>query len=107
MFVTSQGNAHSRFRRALQTGNLLLIRAAAAELPRIALGDAAAILLVIEERDPDAYERAALRWLARFCQEARNVGLEDVATAAAALENCPSQPRATRSPHSALASASA
>jgi hypothetical protein len=87
MFVTSQGGATARFRRALQTGNLLLIRAAAAELPRIGLGDAAAILLVIEQRARETFERAALRWLARLCQESRRVCLEDAAVAA--LEQLP------------------
>jgi hypothetical protein len=89
MFVTSQGGATARFRRALQTGNLLLIRAAAAELPRIGLGDAAAILLVIEQRAPETFERAALRWLARLCQESRRVCLEDAAVVAAALAQLP------------------
>ena len=32
--MTSQGGAYKRFRRALDTGNLLLIRTAAAELPQ-------------------------------------------------------------------------
>jgi hypothetical protein len=32
--MTSQGNPWSRFQRALTTGNLTLVRAAAAELPR-------------------------------------------------------------------------
>jgi hypothetical protein len=38
--VTSRGSAYARFRRALKTGNLTLIRNAAAELPRVDLGDA-------------------------------------------------------------------
>jgi hypothetical protein len=33
--VTSQGSAYARFRRALNSGNLTLIRNAAAELPRV------------------------------------------------------------------------
>jgi hypothetical protein len=40
MFVTSQGSAYARFRRALKTGNINVIRGAAAELPRVDLGDA-------------------------------------------------------------------
>src|SRR5207248_6084592 len=35
MFVTSDGNPYSRFRRALETGNEALVTAAALELPRI------------------------------------------------------------------------
>jgi hypothetical protein len=41
--MTSQGSAYSRFKRALATGNPLLIRSTAAELPRIELADALAI----------------------------------------------------------------
>jgi hypothetical protein len=33
--MTSQGSPYARFRRALKTRNLTIIRAAAAELPRI------------------------------------------------------------------------
>jgi hypothetical protein len=40
VFVTSEGHAYSRFQRALLTGNLNLIEAAAAELPRVGLDDA-------------------------------------------------------------------
>jgi hypothetical protein len=45
VFVTSQGSAHARFRRALATGNPLLVRAAAAELGSISLADALSICL--------------------------------------------------------------
>lgn len=44
MFVTSQGNPYSRFQRALETRNLTIIEAAAAELPTIKLDDALVIL---------------------------------------------------------------
>ena len=65
--MTSQGSAYARFRRALNTGNLTLIRNAAAELPRVDLGDALAICVAISQAEPERFERAALRWLARFC----------------------------------------
>jgi hypothetical protein len=43
--VTSQGSPYTRFDRALKTGNLNIIRAAAAELPRPPdLGDALKIV---------------------------------------------------------------
>jgi hypothetical protein len=44
VFVTSQGSAHARFRRALATRNPLLVRVAAAELGSISLADALSIL---------------------------------------------------------------
>jgi len=44
--VTWQGSADARIRRALATGNPLLVRAAAAELGTISLADALSICLV-------------------------------------------------------------
>lgn len=38
--MSSQGNAYARFRRALLTGNLTIIDAAARELPQVGTGDA-------------------------------------------------------------------
>src|SRR5215208_4558910 len=88
--MTSQGDPWSRFQRALTTGNLTLVRAAAAELPRIGVAEAAAMLLVIERADPETYPRAALRWLAMLCEERQSsIDLLGVAQAAAALDALP------------------
>jgi hypothetical protein len=91
--VSIKGNSYARFRRAIDTGNLLLIRGAAAELPQVELHDALAILPVIAEKEPAKYERAACRWLARFALE-RRVGLEEIGAALAALERLPEHPPA-------------
>jgi hypothetical protein len=40
--MASQGSPYGRFQRALKTGNLQIIRSAAAELPSVDLGDALA-----------------------------------------------------------------
>ena len=66
----------SNNRRALKTGNLTLIRNAAAELPRVDLGDALAVCVAIRHAEPERFERAALRWLARFCLERREATLD-------------------------------
>src|SRR5215217_1435650 len=90
--MTSQGNPYSRFRRAVATGNLALVRATAAELPRIGVAEAAAMLLVIERAAPESYQRAALRWLAMLCNERRaRVDLAAISEAAAALNELPQQ----------------
>jgi hypothetical protein len=89
MFVTSDGNPYSRFRRALQTGNEALVTAAALELPRIALDDALRICLVLRGGDPERYERAAVRWLGRFALEASDVTIDDLRLAANALDTLP------------------
>src|SRR3954453_4055402 len=62
-FVSVRGSPYARFQRALETGNLTLIRGAAAELPRVSLDDALRVCLVIGEREPQAFDRAARRWL--------------------------------------------
>jgi hypothetical protein len=89
--MTSQGNPYSRFQRALASGNVTLVRAAAAELPRVGVAEAAAMLLVIESAAPETYQRAALRWLAMICEERSSIDLLGVAQAAAALDALPSR----------------
>jgi hypothetical protein len=76
--VTSQGHAYARFRRAVDTGNLRMIRAAALELPRVGLPDALEIVLALGREGDRDYERACLRWLGRFCLEAKRATREDV-----------------------------
>ena len=94
--MTASGSPYARFQRALATGNLNVIRTAAAELPRIGVAEAAAILLVIQRADPGQYERAAIRWLGRLCLERTSVDLGDLSRAAAALDALPEQPEAAR-----------
>src|SRR3954452_7344388 len=79
------GSPYSRFRRALKTGNLTIIRAAAAELPVIRLDDALQVCVLLRDREPERYERAAVRWLGRYCVERPDVTLDDVDQARAAF----------------------
>ncbi|WP_372788704.1 hypothetical protein [Paraconexibacter sp.] len=83
--MTSSGSAYARFRRALQTGNLTLVRTAAAELPAVSLDDALHVCVLLRDREPDRYERAAVRWIARFCVERVEVSIEDVDQASKAF----------------------
>jgi len=92
MFVTSDGHAYTRFKRALGTGNLTLVRAAAAELPRVGLADALEVCLLLRDEAGDRFERAAVRWLGRFALEGREVTLEAIQAAAAALDALPTRP---------------
>jgi hypothetical protein len=78
------GSPYPRFQRALKTGNLNLIRAAAAELPRVDLADALAVCMAIRQAEPERFERAALRWLARYAVE-RAANVADVRAAADAF----------------------
>jgi hypothetical protein len=94
--MTASGSPYARFQRALATGNVDVVRMAAAELPRIGVAEAAAILLVIQRSDPGQYERAAIRWLGRLCLERTGVDLVDLSRAAAALDELPERPDAAR-----------
>jgi hypothetical protein len=89
--VTSQGSPYARFKRALATGDLDVIRLAAAELPRVRLDDALRICILLAT-DPERYERAAARWLGRFCLEAKTATLDDVDVALTALQELPELP---------------
>jgi hypothetical protein len=73
--VTSEGSPYARFRRALETGNEMLVLGAARELPQIALDDALRICLVLRDGDP----------------EARAATIPDLRVAAAALEALPTR----------------
>jgi hypothetical protein len=81
---TSGGSPYTRFQRALQTGDIALVRAAAAELPQVELGDALRIVWLYRE-DDQLFERAAVRWVGRFALEAKAATLEDVQSALSAL----------------------
>jgi hypothetical protein len=92
--VTSQGSPYTRFKRALHTGNLHIVRAAAAELPRIDLADALQIVWLMRD-DEALYERAAMRWLGRFALEAPGATLADIEKAAKALRSVWWKPQET------------
>jgi hypothetical protein len=85
--MTSDGSPYTRFQRALNSGNLHLIRTAALELPRgVPLSDALRIVYLLRD-DEARYERACLRWVARFCLECQDATLEQVERAAGALRD--------------------
>jgi hypothetical protein len=90
--MTSDGSPYTRFRRALDAGNLNLVVAAAAELPRVGLDDALRVCLLLRDGDPERFERAAVRWTGRFALEARNVSLEAIERAITALNVLPDRP---------------
>jgi hypothetical protein len=64
----------------------------AAELPRVDLAAALSVCAAIRHSDPERFERAALRWLARFCVERPGATLDDVRAAAWAFERMGSDP---------------
>ena len=92
--MTSQGSAYARFRRALKTGNMAIIRSAAGELPHVDLVTRSRSASPSSRAEPDRFERAALRWVARFCVERREATLAEVQAAAWAFENFGDEPAA-------------
>ena len=83
--MSIKGSAYGNFRRALDTGNLTLIRAAAAELPAVNLENSLRVALLVCEHEPENAERAALRWLGRWCLEHHQATLADLSLAVAAF----------------------
>jgi hypothetical protein len=83
--MTSQGGPYARFRRALASGNPTVATAAAAELPKLGLADALALLLLYSRTDRRRFDRAAVRWHGRLCLEAGRLSPADAALALAAL----------------------
>jgi hypothetical protein len=81
-------------RGALDRGDLQWLRRNADQLAPIRLTDALRICLIVRDREPAQYERAAVRWLGRFALEARNATLADLKRAAQALGKLPSDANA-------------
>jgi hypothetical protein len=83
-FVTSQGSAYGRLRRALDTGNVTIALAAAADLDYVSLPDALELVLLLVD-EPRRFRRAALRWHARYCADVADVGFEEAQAVLACL----------------------
>ena len=89
--MTSDGSPYPRLRRAIQTGNLAIIEATAAELGWVALRDALGILLVIEAKDDERFERSAVRWAGRLALEVPDLELAELAGALESLHALPDE----------------
>jgi hypothetical protein len=83
--MTSQGSAHGRFTRAIQTRNLWSAEMSLRELGTVSLGDALAYLDLLAEQKPEKLERAALRWHGRLETEAPTLTLAESQLALSAL----------------------
>src|SRR5437762_12992748 len=78
-----------QFERALERGAVLDAIAVARQMGGLSLGNALALCVVLAERDPVRYRRAAPRWLARFVDETDGVSVEEAQLVAAALTALP------------------
>jgi hypothetical protein len=64
---------------------------AARELPHVSLEDALELVLLIREKEPERYGRAAARWAARWSSELPGVDLGEAQLVQAALANLASE----------------
>lgn len=92
--MTSQGTAHGRFTRAIQTRNLFQAELAAREMRGLSLPDALELVILIAAVRPDRLERAAIRWHGRLEIELPLLTLAESRFALAALERLPADPQA-------------
>src|SRR3954466_13455832 len=91
--VGSQGSVYGRFQKALATGNVAIIDAAARELPTLSLRDALRIVVVMARNSDARYARAAARWSARATAE-QGLDVDDARRVLALLEILPRAPEA-------------
>ena len=84
MFVTSEGHPDARLQRALAVGNLIAAEAAAFEISFIPLVQARLLVELYAEKGDPKFERAALKYLARYLAEEKP-SLTDLAQVAGLL----------------------
>ena len=84
--MTAQGSPYARLRRALDRGNPTAALSTAAELPHVPLAEALEICLLLRDVEPARYERAAVRWHARFCRELPGVAIAEAELLLASLQ---------------------
>jgi hypothetical protein len=87
--VTSQGSAYHRFRRALDRANVTEALSAAAELGFVGLAEALELTLLLADKEPEKYDRAAVRWHVRFVYDSKNVDLRESLAVLALLAAIP------------------
>jgi hypothetical protein len=85
LFVTAQGSAYTRLRRALDRGNVIEALSSARELEHVGLTEGLELVLLLAEKSPERFGRAALRWHGRYCREVAHVELDEALVVFGAL----------------------
>jgi hypothetical protein len=78
-----------RFRRALDRGNVTDALSAAPELAFVGLAEALELTLLLADKEPEKYDRAAVRWHVRFVHDSKNVDLRESLAVLAPLAAIP------------------
>ena len=68
--MTAQGHPRTRFKRAIEGRWVFHAELAAREAGNLSLGEALDLVVLYAEVEPAKFEKAALRWLARYVSEA-------------------------------------
>jgi hypothetical protein len=68
--LTAQGHPRTIYKRAIERGNVVVAEATAREIGRLTLEEALQLVALYAAHEPAKFERAALRWLARYLDEA-------------------------------------
>src|SRR3954452_4215498 len=89
--MAEHGSPYTRLQRAIRSGNLPLIHATASEVGWVPLRDALAILLVIDAKDEERFDQAAVRWAGRLALEVRELTLKELAGAIESLVALPDE----------------
>jgi hypothetical protein len=69
--MTAQGHPRAIFQQGGRTRDVVIAEAIARELGSLTLKEALGLLFLYAEKEPIKFERAALRWLARYVTEGR------------------------------------
>jgi hypothetical protein len=83
--MTAQGHPRAIFSRVIEKGNLVIAEATAREITNLTLEEALRLLFLYAEKDAARYDRTALRWLARYVRDGKDVTLLKAQLALSAL----------------------
>jgi len=73
------------FRRAIESGNLIVAEAIVREIGVVSLEEALALIALVAQKEPHRRSRYAIRWLRRLIDEDRHLTIDQAALAASAL----------------------
>jgi hypothetical protein len=90
--VTAQGSALTRYRRALERRHIFGAEIALKEMSYISPRDALGLLALYAAEDSPKLEKASIRWLGRLALESKDISLQDLELAAAALSSLQRRP---------------
>jgi hypothetical protein len=77
------------FRRVLDRGNVTEALSAASELGFVGLAEALELTLLLADKEPEKYDRAACRWHVRFVYDSKNADLRESQAVLALLAAIP------------------